>query len=1200
MANKKRYPGVNYFRKEDKDIFCGRKNETNLLFNKILVNRTVVLHGKSGTGKSSLVRAGLLNKIDDYNLYNENRTVKNINLKLLPIVIRGGAKQSSSQGKLNIDNDSEDFLLKRVLNRIHRDVKANHIKLNPLPLIKNRHSIWHVNKQLQLLGYELLLIFDQFEEFETYSFRQKKGFEISLAEVFLDHLPRNIDLEIADYVNEALNSELQDSEKLNRSIRQLEEPLTTKALFVVREDKLSVLSELSSSFPNILKNDFFLKQLNEQGAREAIISPAKLRQMGYTGFSFKYGESVVNKIISAIRHKDTGLFDPLEIQIICKNLERKIHFTKRVISEEDLKPINNIISEFYFDTWEDVRNELNEIELRFWQKRFRIINQLVISEKRVRIIEESFKSEGNDLAIVRLLEKKGFLRIINVHNENYYELSHDRLVDPLLFDKAVLEARDKANEERENEIKNALDVNRKIKSRIKSLSYISLFTFILLVSSFFIYDSYQKARQSEQTLILSISKARRLENPSFAYKLVKDYSINEGSIKKELNDYLEEFESRNRGILASIIPIEGEIVGIRSIGSEGTVSVIEPYNIKTWDYKTNRLKSETKLKNRVIKNVRIKDIDYLILEGEGDTLIIRDVEDKVDAIKIPVYEIPDGRLLTISSSGKYLISGRMIYDLESKKEIGPYPMNWTINDHDAMTGTFLSDEKYFIIGFWSGFKVIYRICLECDEKIQYASFISPYRGRDVDNSVVTSMVVDKNDNYLFAGDRSNNIGMWALEKFLLADSLTGDLSDEQIIDRIISQREIRPEKNFNNHISDINCLSLSNNDSLLLSGSRDQTAILWDVFSEQPISITRGIEGEVSRVNFGSSGTEYFIVSEEKKLFSYNFGKLDELYFSELIYPFNTFEYYVLGIEPELFTNGESVDKIDRYNILFNALVGLPERNLYPDDNSYTEALLRAITEIEASYYNLTSDSNIKLFRDEIGSKSFEQLNIEYLKFKHFKKPTLLNKVDLSDQDEALKAQLAYQAELMDKISDESIHPDKMYSGINSLLIKTIDYLRSIKKDLEADTKLGIDNKSNDTLLISAISLIEVLTNRNEEGVLQNPKLNLDDIDIDYLQMLTVTAMEINGFEEEALRVSEIFDLLDPEDLIGKVYLTVAYGLNDNFSTAYETFKFWRGKYINVENEELQLEQAYFNILNNLENVGVKADFEKLKSLVDN
>src|SRR6185369_7655268 len=54
------YPGIKEFRFVDQQIFAARDEEIWDLVSKVTLYRGVLLFGESGTGKSSLVNAGLL------------------------------------------------------------------------------------------------------------------------------------------------------------------------------------------------------------------------------------------------------------------------------------------------------------------------------------------------------------------------------------------------------------------------------------------------------------------------------------------------------------------------------------------------------------------------------------------------------------------------------------------------------------------------------------------------------------------------------------------------------------------------------------------------------------------------------------------------------------------------------------------------------------------------------------------------------------------------------------------------------------------------------------------------------------------------------------------------------------------------------------------------------------------------------------
>jgi tetratricopeptide (TPR) repeat protein len=57
------FPGLRPFEFEDRNFFFGRQEHVNTLYDKLLLNRFIAVVGSSGSGKSSLVRAGLLGRL---------------------------------------------------------------------------------------------------------------------------------------------------------------------------------------------------------------------------------------------------------------------------------------------------------------------------------------------------------------------------------------------------------------------------------------------------------------------------------------------------------------------------------------------------------------------------------------------------------------------------------------------------------------------------------------------------------------------------------------------------------------------------------------------------------------------------------------------------------------------------------------------------------------------------------------------------------------------------------------------------------------------------------------------------------------------------------------------------------------------------------------------------------------------------------
>ncbi len=72
------------YSKEDKDIFFGRDQEIEEVYNKVFQDKTLFVYGESGTGKSSLINCGLANKFKDTDWLPVNvRRGENINDSLI-------------------------------------------------------------------------------------------------------------------------------------------------------------------------------------------------------------------------------------------------------------------------------------------------------------------------------------------------------------------------------------------------------------------------------------------------------------------------------------------------------------------------------------------------------------------------------------------------------------------------------------------------------------------------------------------------------------------------------------------------------------------------------------------------------------------------------------------------------------------------------------------------------------------------------------------------------------------------------------------------------------------------------------------------------------------------------------------------------------------------------------------------------------
>ena len=184
--NKYRYPGINFFTKEDQDIFCGRADDSQKLFNRIMINNTVVLHGDSGSGKSSLVQAGLIPLLENQNQYLRSQHKP----KYLPVTVRLDSISKISIKDNNSEKEDGDILIRQIMKGINEYADC---KAKELPFIADeKNSFWYTAKLFERNNYSLLLILDQFEELQGYSNKAVSSFTKKLAELFVSSCIFNI------------------------------------------------------------------------------------------------------------------------------------------------------------------------------------------------------------------------------------------------------------------------------------------------------------------------------------------------------------------------------------------------------------------------------------------------------------------------------------------------------------------------------------------------------------------------------------------------------------------------------------------------------------------------------------------------------------------------------------------------------------------------------------------------------------------------------------------------------------------------------------------------------------------------------------------------------------------------------------------------------------------------------------------------
>lgn len=191
LSSERPFPGLRPFAFEDRDFFFGRETQTYALYRLIIQSRFVAVVGSSGSGKSSLVRAGLLPLLADESDDPGGRkwTLK----EMRP----GGAPLSRLADTLaELSHDDDPAIAATRHERIEFDLRSS-------------FGIAKVLDKIDLGGATLLLVVDQFEELFRYAGSGARGTEGDLRDAM-----RSRD-EAADFVKLLLEASRSPSHQVH-------------------------------------------------------------------------------------------------------------------------------------------------------------------------------------------------------------------------------------------------------------------------------------------------------------------------------------------------------------------------------------------------------------------------------------------------------------------------------------------------------------------------------------------------------------------------------------------------------------------------------------------------------------------------------------------------------------------------------------------------------------------------------------------------------------------------------------------------------------------------------------------------------------------------------------------------------------------------------------------------------------------------
>jgi WD40 repeat protein len=382
------YVGPRPFERGDRAKFFGRTREARDLLALIMAERVVLFYAESGAGKTSLLNTQIIPALEDEGFY------------VLPVV-RVGSELPPGLPAAAVKNI---FVFSVWLGLMGADT--------PLATMTGNNLLAAIQSQWTNAPRDEfdeprppLLVLDQFEEILTTHrerWQEAQGFFEQLAEA-LEKIPK------------------------------------LGIVLAMREDFVAGLDPYAPLLPKRLKTRYRMERLGYEGALEAVKKPAALAGVP---FAPDVAEQLVDdlrciKVVTLAGQEAESIgpnVEPVQLQVVCSQLwENLPEQADRQIDAADMQEYGDTdraLIDFYESAVQQTAQQagLKERDVRRWFDR-QLITPL---QTRGLVLRGESDTAGLPNAAVDLLERRHLISSDVRAGARWYELAHDRLIEPVL------------------------------------------------------------------------------------------------------------------------------------------------------------------------------------------------------------------------------------------------------------------------------------------------------------------------------------------------------------------------------------------------------------------------------------------------------------------------------------------------------------------------------------------------------------------------------------------------------------------------------------------------------------------------------------------------------------------------------------------------------------------------------------------------
>jgi len=390
------YVGPRTFRKEDRELFFGRDREARDLMSLVSSGRLILLYAQSGTGKSSILNTRLIPELEENDF------------EVLPV----GRVQGEIQEGFQIENIYAYNLMSSLVQQ-SMDLKAlAKLSLSQfLARLDFNDEGYFYNKKARPKNSEdftwrRVLVIDQFEEiFTTHmdAWAKREGFFQQLTQAMKD-----------------------DS--------------SLTVILVMREDYIASLDPYAHLLPDGVRTRYYMQRLTREMALKAIKSPVERVRPFEDGVAEKLVEDLSSILINKpgdVQEVYSGQYvEPVQLQVVCYSLWESLSSSGDRITEADLSDIGDVnqsLEKFYDQRVGTVakQQDVSERLIREWFEKDLITN----NKTRNMVLRSANGKALIEEEVIQLL-KGDLVREELRAGQIWYELTHDRLVEPVLASNA--------------------------------------------------------------------------------------------------------------------------------------------------------------------------------------------------------------------------------------------------------------------------------------------------------------------------------------------------------------------------------------------------------------------------------------------------------------------------------------------------------------------------------------------------------------------------------------------------------------------------------------------------------------------------------------------------------------------------------------------------------------------------------------------